>query len=724
MDEFSNTFRNRHCARCNNVEKFTCLRLGMRNSSSQNINATGRSRFFLEDIRRNVVDECPGIISRNHSIGLRYCYNIRSSCKDVHDSTEAARNCHDGKAGLVSFKNETYKNFYCLKCNHPYSFGFFPPKVSCGPYLSSGSRINFAAIFRLPDALPTDTSRCSSGFFYDATARTCRKLLKISDLNSNHSSFLTKYAIRLHYKRNQKPSCFSFSAYNTNRTKENEEVILRQLSKGFNDEFFRRIRSNSRDTNWTLSDVVIYIESTSYTSVMFHILAVKSEINETKLFSLVKDLKLGRLSFFYDHSNASSVCSYSLNSTSSRRMNCFHQNQSSVAIIMNKVSIFDNGTLFHQDTRDNFKAGEYLLYKNHNQTRLALCEKTTPTNCKFILKSESNWKVFLNGSIYSNITNTWFEYGEYSIMDGVAWLCLTDELPSKSAKEKRSRTIHETILRYSTLVCFSISILGLVLLLFVYAITPTLRNLPGKNLMLLCSVLALAQFLWLLQEQAFQFRNLCLALAILLHFLFLASFSCATSIAVLSFSTFRGIANGRLAQSNDERPFLWYALFSLGAPCVWLTLFILLDYHGIFMLDYGSVKGHCWLGNTRGMYVSVLAPVFTLLCVNLALLLATVNMIRKCSQTSKKFAKSKQASVNRNHIWIYIRMASLMGFTWLLGVFQIVFPKLVVFDYLFVFVNGLQGFYIALAFLCTDNVKRILSRRISIVSGKSSSLSK
>ena len=164
-----------------------------------------------------------------------------------------------------------------------------------------------------------------------------------------------------------------------------------------------------------------------------------------------------------------------------------------------------------------------------------------------------------------------------------------------------------------------------------------------------------------------------------------------------------------------NKAFLRYCLFSLGFPLAWVSAFSLLDYYGILLLNYGSVEGHCWLGNVKGMYVSFFAPIFTLLCLNFVLLLATVNVIRKCSQVSQKLAEGVKAPVNKSDIWIYIRMATLMGFTWLLGVFQLSFPSVVVFDYLFVFVNGLQGFYIALAFLFTDNIKKVLSKSITCI---------
>lgn len=693
----------------------------MKSSSSAQNTSNNEPRFTKKRMRIGRA-QCPQI-SSNHSslVGLRYCYKIQSSCNDL-DNLTTVRNCRDGKTALVSFKNETYKNFNCLKCNHQYSIGLFPAKVSCGPHFGPGSRFDFSSMFRIPTSQHTDTDRCSTGSFYDNIARICRKLLTISELSSDDPSFLTKYAVRLQYTRNHKYKCFAYegNAYDKNRAK---GVILDRLLTGLNEAFMWKIGSYLRKTNWTLSDIDFKVDNTSYTSVTFQILVHNSDIDEAKLFSPVKDLKLLQLNFLYNRYNSSSLCSYSLSGETSRRMECLDKNQSKM-IEKDKISVFDNGTLFNRVTPEEFNEGQYMLYKSHNQTRLATCKKSLPTNCKYILESNSSWKLFSNQSIYSNVTNTWFEFGEYSIIDGVAWLCFSERINLKADQSKsKSKTLHKIAKTYSSLICLTISIVSLTVLVFIYSITPSLRNLPGKNLMLLCCVLAMAQLLWLLQGQASKLHKMCIVFSHVMHFLFLASFSSATSIALLHFLTFRAIANGKLGKANVEKPFLRYCLFSLGFPLAWVSAFTLLDYCGIFSLNYGSIEGHCWFGNIRGMYVSFFAPVFTLLCLNFALLLATVNVIRKCSQANQKLAEGVKASVNKNHIWIYIRMATLMGFTWLLGVFQLSFPSVVVFDYLFVFVNGLQGFYIALAFLCTDNIKKVLSKRITSVTRKTKSIS-
>ena len=162
-------------------------------------------------------------------------------------------------------------------------------------------------------------------------------------------------------------------------------------------------------------------------------------------------------------------------------MECLDKNQSNM-VKTDKILIFENGTLSDQVTGEEFNEGQYILYKSHNQTKIATCKISLPTNCKYVLKGNSSWKLFSNRSIFSNVTNMWFEFGEYATVDGVAWLCLREKINSKDDQSK-SEKFHTLALTYSSLFCLTISIVSLIVLPFIYSITPSLRNLPGKNLM-------------------------------------------------------------------------------------------------------------------------------------------------------------------------------------------------------------------------------------------------
>ena len=134
------------------------------------------------------------------------------------------------------------------------SFGLFPAKVSCGSHIGPGSRFDFSSIFRIPYSQHADTDRCSPDFFHDKTARICRKLLIISEFSSDDPSFLSKYAVRLQYTRNQKYKCFTYNsykgnAYYKNRAEGLESALLDRLSSRFNEGFMWKIGSYLRKTN-------------------------------------------------------------------------------------------------------------------------------------------------------------------------------------------------------------------------------------------------------------------------------------------------------------------------------------------------------------------------------------------------------------------------------------------------------------------------------------------
>ena len=268
-----------------------------------------------------------------------------------------------------------------------------------------------------------------------------------------------------------------------------------------------------------------------------------------------------------------------------------------------------------------------------------------------------------------------------------------------------------TILSYMTLVSLLVSILSLIAVIIVYSLNRSLRNLPGKNLMLLCLTLASAQTLWLVQGNFASFTVLCTTVAIGSHFAFLSSFCTSGSIAIHSFMTFRRLAKGKLYNANNKRAFLWYSAYSLGLPALWVMVCWLLDGLEVISLR-NEGKDSCWLDGT-GLKLAFLYPAAVQLFFNITTLLVTLREIHKCSETTQQLQDKNGGAMNKQRVGIYLRMSALMGFSWLFGIFLAVFPGLVVFEYFFVLGNGLQGTYIALAFLFTKNVKKIMDQRLS-----------
>ncbi len=371
-----------------------------------------------------------------------------------------------------------------------------------------------------------------------------------------------------------------------------------------------------------------------------------------------------------------------------------------------KQDIQGKTTIYIKETKRNYSEGEFWGFDEENETVVVVCEHFMPANCSHYINvtEESNWVLHDNLSLFYNVTGTFFRYGDYSIKNNTVWLCLTEKLLlNQPTKRIEKKSIHDAILSWLSMVANIVSITSLVALVAIYSLFKTLRNLPGKNIMLLSTVLAIAQLLWLLKGQILRaFMHRCDVISITLHYFFLASFTSSGSIAYHSYTTFYSISRGRLNRTQSR--FIWYMLYSLGCPVIMVALFRLIDFFNVLKFEYDETL--CWFGKGRGLYITFLGPVFLQLFVNLVLLVATLKCIYKSSQAQLALGENN-GGVKRRDIGIYLRISALMGLTWIFAVLLLAFPS-VVLDYLFNVVNGLQGFYIALAFLSTKRVQRLL----------------
>ena len=305
--------------------------------------------------------------------------------------------------------------------------------------------------------------------------------------------------------------------------------------------------------------------------------------------------------------------------------------------------------------------------------------------------------------------------------NGSLWLCLTKDYNTYTRSSLASPdSIHNIILSYGTTGSFSVSITSLTILVVVYSMFSPLRNLPDKNLMLFSAILALAQTSWLVQNEiASEWPGLCPAINVVMQFLFLTLFSCSLSISLHSFLTFNALSKGKLRKRSNGGLFLKYSILALGLPFFFVMGCLILDTNNVVLFHYGKSDNHCWFSSTSALYIGFWCPAFFLLLCNVALFFATFKVIRKCTKASQKLAE-QSGGANRKHFGIYVRMSTLVGFTWLAAVFNIFCPHVIAFQYIFVFVNGFQGLYLAIAFLSTANVKKIVLGRKEIDSSSRS----
>jgi hypothetical protein len=511
------------------------------------------------------------------------------------------------------------------------------------------------------------------------------------------------FAVVLKYKESQNQTC----------------ALARGVEARFNYVFEKLLEISLIERNLEVSHLATHKQNDSSFVVTFQLMGLKEDVEESNEI-LLDFSKIDKLRYHASFSKGkdNGICEYLLTERLTREMICV---PNSTFVMVNMSKVLRNGTLrvSRNQTQSYYDKGEYLKY---NETFWAVCKNIKPSNCSYfdVLQNATDYILLANRSIYNHVTKSVFDYGEYSIIDSKIWVCLSeDQIWKVNRIEAVSTSVHTTILSYVTLISLTISIHSLCALIIVYSLNKSLRNLPGKNLMILCGTLALAQTLWLIEKNINTLSVWCTVVTIASHLAFLSSFCSSGSIALHSCLTFRRLAKGKLYNTSKTREFPCYCLYSIGLPTCWVALcWTLHKYHVISLRNQTS--NSCWFGDFKVLAIAFLYPAALQLFLNISLLLITLRQIQKCSRSSEQLQK-KNGATNQRDIGVYLRMSTLMGLSWLLGIFVVIFPNVVVLQYLFVFGNGFQGLYIALAFLLTRNVKRIMLKKLTKRTARSTS---
>ena len=325
--------------------------------------------------------------------------------------------------------------------------------------------------------------------------------------------------------------------------------------------------------------------------------------------------------------------------------------------------------------------------------------------CEHILENCS--KHFINNSVIDNLINgnvyltsfdieidrSMFEFRENGII-----LC---SQVFRDLTRSRVATMSSFIKGIVSLVCIAISLGSLLVTFFVYCLLKSLRTIPGKSIMSLIVSLFFAQLAFELSYLASALETACLILAIVQHYLFLVSFAW---MSILAWNLCANITSNTPSSTNTNSfTFIRYTLFAWGLPVFMVTLCICLDMFTTYGVGYGHSAGLCWLHGPRSVLYFVVVPLAVTLCFNVFFFTRTVVAIHTVAKNTDKAGISRK----RSELVVYIKIASLMGFTWVFGFLSGSLPH-DAFDYIFIIINGLHGFYILLAFVFRKSVLRLI----------------
>ena len=393
--------------------------------------------------------------------------------------------------------------------------------------------------------------------------------------------------------------------------------------------------------------------------------------------------------------------------TTSRPLKCFGR----MTYTSREYTMLNDGSIFINATNTTYEKTNYFRERSEESSdlfgKITLCEKYIPVSCNFAWKllSPGQFIILENLSVYENNTSTaLYHYGQYEIVsNNSVMVCISNERTTKQNWIKET----DLTLGWITTSCLSLSILSLVILLITYTIFSELRTLPGKNLMHLAFTLLMSSVFWLISSftQPEQHPRFCIALIMVQHFFLIASFTSTSVIAFHMWKTFsRKLSAPRTSKEHERNLFTIYVLSVWFFSATLVGTCFLLEKKELINIGYGD-SDICWFRHKVGLIYFTILPNAISLLFNIFTFLITALHLRKHSENIA--AIECQWSVKRSYLVIYLKLSSLMGFTWLFGLLDVAVNTSRVFEYLFVICTCLQGVFISMAFVFKKEILKM-----------------
>ena len=254
---------------------------------------------------------------------------------------------------------------------------------------------------------------------------------------------------------------------------------------------------------------------------------------------------------------------------------------------------------------------------------------------------------------------------------------------------------HKGTLNILTYIGCSISLVSLVVCITVFSTFRSAQNDRSSINTNLCACLLVAEIVFLLGIGQTDFPSACSVVAVVLHYLFLASFFwmliAGFQIYVLLVEVFE----------PDNCRYVQYYLLGYIAPLLMVLFSLLVDTLFNNVTVYGSAD-FCWIKGNIHLILTFLAPVFCIVCVNIYFLSVAVWKIHVHSRDALITHKSRTASLK-----LYVKglfgLLFLLGATWSVGILSVTYPSVTI-TYMFTILNSTQGFFIFI-FNCIMNKK-------------------
>ena len=135
---------------------------------------------------------------------------------------------------------------------------------------------------------------------------------------------------------------------------------------------------------------------------------------------------------------------------------------------------------------------------------------------------------------------------------------------------------------------------------------------------------------------------------------------------------------------------------------------VILDFMELLNVQYGQ-NGTCWIGNQLSLLLTFITPLIGIMLWNATFFILTANALHATMQVAQVALPSGEN--DRQQMIIYIKLASLMGFTWIFGILAAFFDHRL-WSYLFVISNSVQGIHIGIAFGFNKRIRHMIALKV------------
>ncbi|XP_053592814.1 G-protein coupled receptor Mth2 isoform X1 [Microplitis demolitor] len=255
--------------------------------------------------------------------------------------------------------------------------------------------------------------------------------------------------------------------------------------------------------------------------------------------------------------------------------------------------------------------------------------------------------------------------------------------------------------------------------LFVYAVIPELRNLYGITLMCYVGCIFGAYSFLVASRLIYYGHFLCVLIAFVIHFSFLASFFWLNVMCFDIWWTFGGFRalQGSIKQ-RERKKFIIYSSYAWGCAGILTGICLIMDFHpsipsSFIRPQFGEQS--CWFTTDAAKAIYFYGPMgMTVIC-NIILFISTaIKIVNHKKETAHhlKGIDSHRHDDNKQWFNLYLKLFIVMGINWSMEIISWLCKDAP--DYVWYvtdIANTLQGLIIFIIFVWKDKIKRLLLKR-------------